>query len=182
MGPLAGPVLAAAVILPDRYTIHGLADSKKLTPRRREMVAAQVRETAIAFAIGRAEVWEIDRLNILHAAWLAMQRAVTALRIPPAAVIVDGVHVPPFPCPARAIVRGDATEPAISAASVLAKVARDAEMWAWDAVYPLYGFAAHKGYGTRQHMQALREHGPCSLHRHSFAPVRAAMDNMVTVS
>ncbi|MHB1565942.1 MAG: ribonuclease HII [Acidiferrobacter sp.] len=172
MGPLAGPVLAAAVILRPCCPIDGLADSKQLTPRRREMLAEQIRQVAVAFAIGRAEVWEIDRLNVLHAAWLAMQRAVAALCVAPTAVIIDGVHVPSFPCPARAVVRGDATVPAISAASIIAKVARDAEMQAWDAIYPMYGFAAHKGYGTRQHVRALKEHGPCSLHRYSFAPVR----------
>lgn len=178
MGPLAGPVLAAAVILRPCCPIDGLADSKQLTPRRRERLAEQIRQVAVAFALGRAEVWEIDRLNVLHAAWLAMQRAVAALCVAPTAVIIDGVHVPSFPCPARAVIRGDAKVPAISAASIIAKVARDAEMRAWDAVYPMYGFAAHKGYGTIRHVQALKEHGPCSLHRYSFAPVRDTANKM----
>ncbi len=174
MGPLAGPVVAAAVVLPARHGIQGLADSKKLSERQREVVAAQIRERAHAFALGRAEVSEVDTLNVLQASWLAMRRALEGLGMIVDLALVDGLHVPPLPCPARAIVRGDARVPAISAASVLAKTVRDAEMRVWDARYPAYGFGRHKGYGTALHLAALRRHGPCPLHRKSFAPVRAA--------
>ena len=174
MGPLAGPVVAAAVILRRCCPIDGLADSKKLTARKRGVVAEQIKQGALVWALGRAEVAEIDELNILHAAWLAMQRAVAALGMVPDFAMIDGLHVPELPCPGQAIVRGDALIPAISAASVLAKVARDAEMCVWDEVYPEYGFAAHKGYGTARHMGALERYGACPLHRQSFAPVRQA--------
>jgi len=174
MGPLAGPVVAAAVILRRCRPIDGLADSKQLSAHKRTVVAEQIKENALAWALGRAEVSEIDDLNILRAAWLAMQRAVAALHMAPDFAVIDGLHVPDLPCPGRAIVRGDARVPAISAASVLAKVARDAEMCVWDAVYPEYGFAAHKGYGTARHLGALERYGACPLHRQSFAPVRAA--------
>lgn len=174
MGPLAGPVVAAAVILRRCRRIDGLADSKQLTARKRTTLAEQIKEGALAWALGRAEVAEIDTLNILHAAWLAMRRAVAALEIAPQFAIIDGLYVPDLPCPGRAMVRADAHVPAVSAASVLAKVARDEEMRAWDEVYPEYGFAAHKGYGTARHLAALSRHGACPLHRQSFAPVRAA--------
>ncbi|MHB8252240.1 MAG: ribonuclease HII [Acidiferrobacter sp.] len=174
MGPLAGPVVAAAVILRRGCVIDGLDDSKQLTVRKRGIVAEQIKQSALAWALGRAEVSEIDHLNILRAAWLAMQRAVAALGVAPDFAVIDGLHVPDLPCPGRAIVRGDALVPAISAASVLAKVARDAEMCAWDAVYPEYGFASHKGYGTARHLGALERYGACPLHRQSFAPVRKA--------
>jgi ribonuclease HII len=171
-GPLAGPVLAAAVVLhPDR-PIDGLADSKTLSARRREFLAGEIRSRALAWALGRADADEIDALNILRASLLAMARAVTALSQPPDEVLVDGVHLPELACPARAIVGGDAAVPAISAASILAKVARDAEMQALDAVYPHYGFGRHKGYPTPQHVAALQQLGPCPAHRRSFAPVR----------
>ena len=174
MGPLAGPVVAAAVILRRCRRIDGLADSKQLTARKRTTLAEQIKEGALAWALGRAEVAEIDSLNILHAAWLAMRRAVAALEVAPEFAIIDGLYVPDLPCPGRAMVRADAHIPAVSAASVLAKVARDEEMQAWDEIYPEYGFAAHKGYGTARHLAALSRHGACPLHRQSFAPVRSA--------
>ena len=174
MGPLAGPVVAAAVILRRCRRIDGLADSKQLTARKRTTLAEQIKEGALVWALGRAEVAEIDSLNILHAAWLAMRRAVAALEVAPEFAIIDGLYVPDLPCPGRAMVRADAHIPAVSAASVLAKVARDEEMQAWDEIYPEYGFAAHKGYGTARHLAALSRHGACPLHRQSFAPVRSA--------
>lgn len=173
-GPLAGPVIAAAVILnPDR-PISGLADSKQLSAKRREILAAEIHAKALAWALGRAEAAEIDELNILQASLLAMQRAVAALPVAPARVLVDGQHCPALSCPVQAIVRGDATEPAISAASILAKVARDREMTELHLRYPDYGFDRHKGYPTAAHRAALQAHGPCPAHRRSFAPVRAA--------
>ncbi len=172
VGPLAGPVVAAAVVLGPRHGLIGLADSKRLTERRRAHLAEEIKGRAQAWALGRAEVEEVDRLNVLHAAWLAMRRAVENLSLAPEFVLVDGVHLPTLPCPGRAIVRGDARVPVISAASIVAKVARDAEMCEWDAVYPQYGFAGHKGYGTAHHMAALARFGACPLHRKSFAPVR----------
>ncbi|HXG28182.1 MAG TPA: ribonuclease HII [Nevskiales bacterium] len=174
-GPLAGPVVAAAVILhPDR-PIEGLADSKTLSAARRERLAREIQASARAWALGRAEPDEIDTLNILQASLLAMARAVTALSQPPDEILVDGRHLPPVTCPARAIVGGDASVPAISAASILAKVARDTEMLVLDAQYPQYGFARHKGYPTAEHLAALRAHGACAIHRRSFAPVRRCL-------
>ncbi len=169
-GPLAGPVIAAAVILGDA-DIPGLADSKKLSPRRRADLETQIRAQC-AFAIGEASVAEIDALNILHATMLAMTRAVAALDVTPDMVLVDGNRLPIWPWAARAIVGGDASEPAISAASILAKEHRDRLMLAADAAHPQYGFAQHKGYGTAAHLAALKIHGPCPLHRQSFAPIR----------
>lgn len=174
-GPLAGPVVAAAVILDPHLPIEGLADSKRLTPARREVLAARIRDAALAWALGRAEVEEIDRLNILQATLLAMRRAIEALDPPPGQVLVDGDRLPEIAVPARAVVGGDRNVPAISAASILAKVARDAEMCRLDARYPGYGFAQHKGYGTRAHLEALRRLGPSPVHRRSFAPVRASI-------
>ena len=174
-GPLAGPVFAAAVILDPARSIVGLADSKKLSAARREQLAVEIRSKALAWALGRAEVVEIDRLNILQAALLAMQRAVAALPIAPAQALVDGNRCPPLACPCRAIVKGDATVPAISAASILAKVARDAELCELHDRYPHYGFAQHKGYPTAAHLDALRRFGPCPEHRRSFAPVTAVL-------
>ncbi len=171
-GPLAGPVVAAAVVLAPGRPIDGLADSKKLSPARREALARIIREQAAAWALGRAEVKEIDRLNVLQAAMLAMKRAVEALDPPPERVLVDGNRLPVLAMPAEAIVGGDARVAAISAASILAKVARDREMIALDARYPGYGFARHKGYGTREHLEALKRLGPSPVHRRSFAPVR----------
>ena len=174
VGPLAGPVVAAAVVLGSRHGLTGLKDSKRLTERERQRLAEEIRSRAQAWALGRAEVAEVDRLNVLQAAWLAMRRAVEALGVVPDLALVDGARLPMLPCAARAIVGGDARVPAISAASIVAKVARDAEMCAWDAVYPEYGFAAHKGYGTARHLEALARFGSCPLHRMSFAPVRDA--------
>lgn len=171
-GPLAGPVYAAAVILGPRTVIAGLNDSKKLSARQREALAEEIRERAIAWAVASASVEEIDRINILRASLLAMQRAVEALSVPPTQVLVDGLYTPPTACPSQAIVRGDATVAAISAASILAKVERDALMLQLHAEHPQYGFDQHKGYSTEFHLIALRRHGPCIHHRRSFAPVR----------
>jgi ribonuclease HII len=174
-GPLAGPVVAAAVILDPARPVAGLADSKVLSPRRRTAVAEAVRDTALAWALGRAEVAEIDRLNILQATLLAMQRAVVALSRSPQLALVDGNRCPSLPCAAVAVVGGDRSVAAISAASVLAKVARDDEMAELDARYPGYGLAAHKGYPTAAHREALARLGPLPIHRRSFAPVREAL-------
>jgi ribonuclease HII len=171
-GPLAGPVVAAAVVLAPDRPIAGLRDSKQLSPAQREGLAAQIRASALAFGIGRAEAEEIDRLNILRATLLAMQRAVASLSVRPLRALVDGNRCPELPCSCEAIVRGDASVPAISAASILAKVARDAEMLALDAAWPGYGFAVHKGYPTRFHLEALARLGPSAVHRRSFGPVQ----------
>jgi len=170
-GPLAGPVVAAAVILPERE-IAGLGDSKTLTARRRAVLDELIRESAVAWALGRAEVEEIDRLNILQATFLAMRRAVEALRLAPDYAWVDGKHCPVLPCPVEAVIGGDALVPAIGAASIIAKQARDAEMVALAERYPGYGFERHKGYGTRDHLDALQCLGPSPIHRRSFRPVR----------
>ncbi|MGK2941137.1 MAG: ribonuclease HII [Immundisolibacter sp.] len=171
-GPLAGPVIAAAVILDPHLPIAGLADSKTLSPGRRAALAQQIHARALAVGIGRAEVAEIDQLNILHASLLAMQRAVDALGFQPARVQVDGNRCPPGMPRAEAVIGGDARVPAISAASIIAKVTRDAELVALDALYPGYGFARHKGYPTAEHIAALRRLGVSACHRRSFAPVR----------
>lgn len=176
-GPLCGPVVAAAVILDPARPIAGLADSKKLTERARERLAPLIREQALAWAVAEASVEEIDRLNILHATMLAMQRAVAALAVPPAEALIDGNRCPPLAIPARAIVKGDATEPAISAASILAKTVRDAGMKELDARYPQYGLAGHKGYPTAAHLAALKRHGVADFYRRSFAPVRDLLIN-----
>ncbi len=174
-GPLAGPVVAAAVILHPRRRVEGLADSKTLTPRRREELAREIRSRAVAWAVAAASVQEIDALNILRASLLAMRRAVEALSVKPQRVLVDGLYRPELAIPMRAIVGGDATVAAISAASILAKVARDASMLKLHEEFPLYGFDRHKGYTTDEHLAALRAHGACSVHRRSFAPVRAVL-------
>jgi ribonuclease HII len=171
-GPLAGPVVAAAVILDSNNPIDGLADSKKLTELRREKLAEEIKLKALAWAVGRAEVEEIDRINILQASLLAMQRAVTALSTNPQHVLVDGNHCPKFHCPATAIIKGDATEPAISAASIIAKVTRDHEMVGLNEIYPGYGLDSHKGYPTKAHLDALDRLGVTPIHRKSFAPVK----------
>ena len=170
-GPLAGPVVAAAVILDPRQPIAGLADSKKLTARRRERLYDEICAKALCCSIALASVAEIDRLNILQATLLAMRRAVQGLRLKPALVLVDGNQLPLLDMPAEPIVRGDALVPAISAASILAKVYRDRWCAQVHAQYPEYGFAGHKGYGTAAHLAALQAHGACALHRSSFAPV-----------
>lgn len=172
-GPLAGPVFAAAVILDPERPIAGLADSKKLSAKRREELAMLIREQALAWFVASASVEEIDRLNILHATMLAMRRACEGLTPKPGQALIDGNRVPPgLACSAQAVVQGDATEPAISAASILAKTARDADCQALHQMYPQYQFDRHKGYGTALHLQLLRQHGPCIAHRRSFAPVR----------
>jgi ribonuclease HII len=171
-GPLAGPVYAAAVILDPARPIQGLADSKKLSERKRERLAVEIREKALAFGIAWASVEEIDSINILQATLLAMRRAVEALAVQPAEALIDGNRCPLLAIPARAIIRGDATEPSISAASILAKTARDAEMRRIHEDFPQYALDRHKGYDTVVHRAALRLHGPASFHRRSFAPVR----------
>jgi ribonuclease HII len=171
-GPLAGPVVAAAVILDPRRPIAGLADSKALSEPRRVALAAQIRAQAQAWALGSASVEEIDRLNILQASLLAMQRAVQALAVVPQLALVDGNRAPALVCPVRTVVRGDALIPAISAASILAKVTRDAQMLELEALYPGYGFGAHKGYPTAAHRAALARLGATPVHRRSFGPVR----------
>lgn len=170
-GPLAGPVVAAAVILDDLKPILGLADSKKLTPLRREKLYHEIRAKALCFSIAQASVEEIDQLNILQATMLAMKRAVEGLRLKPNKVLVDGNRLPTLSMLAEAIVKGDALVPAISAASILAKVYRDSWCQQYHLEYPQYGFAGHKGYGTAEHLAALREHGACPEHRKSFSPV-----------
>lgn len=171
-GPLCGAVVAAAVILDPARPIAGLADSKKLSARRRELLAVQIRSQALAWSIAEASVAEIDTLNILHATMLAMRRAVEGLSLVPAEALIDGNRVPSgLACPARAIVKGDALEPAISAASILAKTHRDAQLAELDQRYPDYGFAQHKGYPTATHLAALARLGPTPAHRRSFAPV-----------
>ena len=173
-GPLVGPVVAAAVILDPQQPIAGLADSKKLTPRRRERLFDEIRAKALCCAVAEASVQEIDELNILQATLLAMRRAVQGLRLKPSKVLVDGNRLPTLDVLAEAIVQGDALVPAISAASILAKVHRDRWCQTLHEQYPDYGFDAHKGYGTPQHLSALQSHGPCPEHRRSFAPVRLA--------
>lgn len=168
---MAGPVVAAAVILDDLNPIAGLADSKKLTPARRDKLYDEILAKALCCSIAQATVEEIDQLNILQATLLAMRRAVLGLRLKPAMVLVDGNRLPTLDIPAEAIIKGDALIPAISAASILAKVHRDRWCAQVDAEFPQYGFAGHKGYGTAMHMEALREHGACIHHRRSFAPV-----------
>lgn len=170
-GPLAGPVVAAAVILDELHPIQGLADSKKLTPLKRERLYDEIRAKALCFSIAEASVEEIDTLNILQATMLAMQRAVEGLRLKPIKVLVDGNRLPKLDVLAEAIVKGDAKVQAISAASILAKVHRDRWCVQFDALYPLYGFAGHKGYGTAAHLAALRLHGACPQHRRTFSPV-----------
>ena len=173
-GPLAGAVFAAAVILNPARPISGLADSKMLSEKRRDALALMIREHALAWCVAVASVEEIDAINILQATLLAMKRAVEGLGMTPDEVVIDGLHVPKIALRSRALVQGDRLMAEISAASILAKTARDAEMVAMHQQYPHYGFAQHKGYGTAAHLQALHGHGPCPIHRRSFAPVRAA--------
>ena len=170
-GPLAGPVVAAAVILDELKPIRGLADSKKLSPRRREALFDEIMAKALCCSIAEASVAEIDRLNILQATLLAMQRAVQGLRLKPAKVLIDGNRLPRLDVLAEAVVKGDSKIAAISAASILAKVHRDRWCARDDEAFPQYGFAAHKGYGTAAHLTALRQHGACPEHRRSFSPV-----------
>ena len=171
-GPLAGPVIAAAVIFGPATKIEGLRDSKLLSEKSRTMIAVEIRERSLNWATGRAETWEIDAMNILQASLLAMQRAVESLDIAPEFALVDGPHCPGLTCPVEGVIKGDRRVNAISAASIIAKVTRDEEMAAMDAKYPGYGFARHKGYPTREHIRALEELGPCDIHRLSFGPVK----------
>jgi len=175
-GPLAGPVFAAAVILDDLSPIQGLADSKKLSPKKRDQLYDIIKARALCFCVATASVNEIDQLNILQATLLAMQRAVKGLRLKPMKVLVDGNRLPVLDVRAEAIVKGDTKVASISAASILAKVERDRWCVEIDSQYPLYGFAIHKGYGTGFHLNALKQHGPCVLHRRSFAPVAQLLD------
>ena len=175
-GPLAGPVIAAAVILDETKHIEGLADSKTLSAKRREELSVLIKERALCWALGRAEVEEIDRINILQASLLAMQRAVATLSLPPALVLVDGNQAPELGCPVQTVVRGDISIPAISAASILAKVTRDAEMCELDSRFPGYGFSKHKGYPTAAHLRALEKQGVSTIHRRTFGPVRELLN------
>ena len=179
-GPLAGPVFAAAVILDPNRPITGLADSKKLSARTRDRLSLEIREKARAWAIASSSVDEIDAINILQASLLAMRRAVEALNPVPEQILVDGLHCPAVAMPARAIVKGDASEACIAAASILAKTARDAEMLSLHAAYPEYGLDRHKGYPTAAHLAALRAHGPAVIHRRSFAPVSRLLEGVKT--
>ncbi|AEG92847.1 Candidate ribonuclease HII [Ramlibacter tataouinensis TTB310] len=174
-GPLAGPVVAAAVILDDARRIRGLADSKVLTPLQRERLYDQIREKALCCSVAEASVQEIDTLNIFHATMLAMRRAVEGLRLRPAKVLVDGNRLPRLDVLAEAVVGGDAKVKAISAASILAKVHRDRLCETLHQEFPQYNFAAHKGYGTPEHLQALKAHGACRHHRRFFSPVAATL-------
>src|SRR3990167_5143987 len=171
-GPLACPVIAGAVILNPYRPIEGLADSKKLTDKRREFLFNEIRQHALAWSVARSTHLEIDKINILQASMLAMQRAVSNLKIAPVKVLVDGNRSPIFACASEAIIKGDQTEPAISAASIVAKVLRDRLMVLLDKYYPQYGFAGHKGYPTAAHVEALQQHGVSRVHRLSFGPVR----------
>ena len=174
-GPLCGPVVTAAVILDPARPIQGLNDSKKLTEARREALFDEIQEKALAWCIARAEVHEIDRLNILHATMLAMQRAVEGLSVTPKLALIDGNRCPKLAVPSAPVIGGDAQVPAIAAASILAKVSRDREMQALDLIYPGYGLAGHKGYPTPAHLEALQRLGATPIHRRSFAPVRVAI-------
>lgn len=176
-GPLAGPVVASAVILDPQKPINGLLDSKLLTESTREQLDVEIRRHALAFCIAEASVEEIDTINILHASMLAMSRAVAGLAIQPNLALIDGNRCPDVDCPSQAIVKGDQRVQAISAASIIAKVARDRMMVELHEQFPQYGFAGHKGYPTAQHRQAIIEHGVTHLHRRSFRPVREALEN-----
>ena len=174
-GALAGPVVAAAVILPPGARLRGLADSKALNPAARERLYRRIRDRALAVGVGWAEAGAVDAVNVLQATLMAMSQAVAGLRPPPEVVLVDGTAAPPLPVPCRTIPKGDALVPLISAASIVAKVTRDRLMADLAGRYPEYGFERHKGYGTADHQAALRRHGPCPVHRTTFAPVRAAL-------
>jgi len=175
-GPLAGPVIAATVRLNPENPIQGLMDSKKISEKKRNILAIEIREKALAWAIGRAEHDEIDSINILQASLLAMKRAVESLSIRPELVLVDGLNCPEISYKVKAVIKGDSKIPAISAASIIAKVARDKEMVALDSQYPGYGFSRHKGYPTKMHVAALKELGVSSIHRKSFAPVKQLLE------
>jgi ribonuclease HII len=177
MAPLAGPVVAAAVILPLHYKLKGLDDSKKiLDESKRNKLAAQIKQDAVSWSVGRAEVEEIDSINIYHSGLMAMRRAVEGLRIQPEFILVDARTIPHCVCPQKGIIHGDALSASIAAASVIAKTTRDAQMIEMDQIYAGYGFASHKGYPTPEHLRVLKEKGPVPIHRKSFAPVREALD------
>lgn len=176
-GPLCGDVVAAAVILNPYYPITGLDDSKKLTERRREALFEEISQHALAVSVSRSTVAEIDAINILQARMLAMSRAVDALDIPAEYALIDGNRLPELDIPAMAVVKGDSLVQSIAAASVIAKVTRDREMVRLDQTYPGYGFAQHKGYGTKAHLEALKQLGPCDIHRRTYAPVKALLDD-----
>lgn len=174
-GPLAGPVFAAAVVLPDDFELDGLTDSKKLSANKRDSLSRLIKQQALYWSIGRSEVSEIDSINIFNASLLAMKRAVESLPVQPDVSLIDGKWAPKLACRTRTIIKGDLSEPSISAASIVAKVARDNEMCVLHDTYPGYGFDQNKGYATARHLQALRCIGVCRAHRRSFAPVRRAM-------
>ncbi len=177
-GPLAGPVLAACVVLPDGFSLDGINDSKKLTERQRERAEARIRAEAVFIGIGSVEPDVIDQINILQATHQAMRLAYSQIAPPPDYVLIDGLPVRDFPCVnCQALVQGDSRSVSIAAASIVAKVARDRMMRAYDLVYPEYGFAGHKGYGSAKHLAALAQHGPCPIHRRSFAPVAACVQS-----
>jgi ribonuclease HII len=178
-GPIAGAVFAAAVILDPNHPIDGLADSKKLTEKKRTKLAVQIKEQALAWSIARAEVDEIDRINILRASLLAMKRAVETLNMMPSQVLVDGLYCPDVAITSEAIVKGDSKVAEISAASILAKTARDEDMLELHNLYPGYGFDRHKGYPTADHLEALRRLGACEIHRRSFGPVAAVLNGII---
>jgi ribonuclease HII len=180
IGPLAGPVLACAVILDPAQPIQGLADSKSISEKRRQALAEEIQQRALSVSIGRASVEEVDELNVLKASHLAMRRALAGLSLEPDHVLVDGNKLPEMDYSAEAIVQGDKTVDSISAASIVAKVTRDEELIALALDYPGYGFESHKGYPTAQHRRALRTMGPCPAHRRSYAPVQAALANTVS--
>ncbi len=177
-GPLAGPVVAAAVILPENYDLPGLTDSKKLSEKKRNILFELIKEQAVAWSVSEASVEEIDQINILQASLLAMKRAIESLAILPDKALVDGNRCPELDINVQAIIGGDLTIPVISAASILAKVTRDRQMIELDKQYPNYGLAAHKGYGTKLHMAAIQEYGPCPIHRRSFAPIKKLLDQI----
>ena len=174
-GPLAGPVVTAAVVLPEDYHLEGLNDSKKVSKSKRETLSEQIKGQALAWAFGEASVEEIDRLNILHATMLAMTRAVDALHVKPQFLLIDGNRIPETDIPAKAVIGGDGKEPTISAASIIAKVERDSRMSHYAKIYPEYGFERNSGYPTKQHRQALLDYGPTPIHRSSFGPVQAVL-------
>ena len=176
-GPLFGDVVTAAVILDPAQPIEGLADSKRLTEKRRDALFDEIKQKALSWSVARANVEEIDQLNILHATMLAMQRAVAGLSVAPEFALIDGNRCPQLPCPCASVVKGDSKVAAISAASILAKVTRDREMEALDKLYPAYGLAKHKGYPTAAHLEALAEHGPTPFHRRSFGPVKRLLES-----
>lgn len=178
-GPLAGPVYAACVVLNPGHVIDGLADSKQLSEKQRNALTIEIKQHAIAWAIASATAQEIDQINILQASLLAMQRSVQSLPCTPDLVLIDGKHSPVLSCKVQTIINGDCLIPAISAASILAKTARDAEMLRLHQIYPQYGFDRHKGYPTQAHLNALQHHGVCNIHRRSFAPVKKIMGKML---